>query len=198
MTGNHRALVRRDITEGKARVPLTLRLTVVDATDGGTPVSGAAVKIRHCDAWGYCSGYTTADPGGSAPAESEDCSWTPYGSAAHGPRDRDPSGPLRHLRVRPFCVWSPPGVRVSWRALFRDLLPAGTRVRPVRRGSSGPPWHRACSPPGVRVAGRARCSWTPRRSALAHSPVTGDPQALSSTFPRTSNASGYARSRGVP
>src|SRR5882724_1663467 len=53
------ALVRKDITEGKAGVPLTLRLTVVDATDGCTPVSGAAVEIWHCDAWGYYSGYTT-------------------------------------------------------------------------------------------------------------------------------------------
>ncbi|MFE7929064.1 intradiol ring-cleavage dioxygenase [Streptomyces sp. NPDC057456] len=66
------ALVRKDITEGKNGVPLTLRLTVVDATDGCTPVSGAAVEIWHCDAWGYYSGYTTANPGGSAPAESED------------------------------------------------------------------------------------------------------------------------------
>ncbi|WP_455712004.1 protocatechuate dioxygenase [Streptomyces canus] len=66
------ALVRRDIAEGKSGVPLTLRLTVVDATDGCTPVKGAAVEIWHCDAWGYYSGYTTASPGGSAPAESED------------------------------------------------------------------------------------------------------------------------------
>ena len=66
------ALVRKDITEGKSGVPLTLRLTVVDATDGCTPVRGAAVEIWHCDAWGYYSGYTTANPGGSAPSESED------------------------------------------------------------------------------------------------------------------------------
>lgn len=66
------ALVRKNITEGKSGVPLTLRITVVDATDGCTPVSGAAVEIWHCDAWGYYSGYTTANPGGSAPAESED------------------------------------------------------------------------------------------------------------------------------
>lgn len=30
------------------------------------------MEIWHCDAWGYYSGYTTANPGGSAPAESED------------------------------------------------------------------------------------------------------------------------------
>jgi protocatechuate 3,4-dioxygenase beta subunit len=66
------ALVRKNITEGKSGVPLTLRLNVVDATDGCTPVPGAAVEIWHCDAWGYYSGYTTASPGGSVPAESED------------------------------------------------------------------------------------------------------------------------------
>ncbi|MFF0163055.1 protocatechuate dioxygenase [Streptomyces sp. NPDC005263] len=53
------ALVRKNITEGKSGVPLTLRLTVVDATDGCTPVPGAAVEIWHCDAWGYYSGYRT-------------------------------------------------------------------------------------------------------------------------------------------
>ncbi|MFD7706182.1 intradiol ring-cleavage dioxygenase [Streptomyces sp. NPDC059785] len=66
------ALVRKDITEGKDGVPLTLRITVQDTTDSCDPVAGAAVEIWHCDAWGYYSGYTTANPGGSAPAESED------------------------------------------------------------------------------------------------------------------------------
>jgi protocatechuate 3,4-dioxygenase beta subunit len=66
------ALVRKDITEGKDGVPLTLRITVQDTTDSCSPVAGAAVEIWHCDAWGYYSGYTTANPGGSAPAENED------------------------------------------------------------------------------------------------------------------------------
>ncbi|MFG2027070.1 intradiol ring-cleavage dioxygenase [Streptomyces sp. NPDC048825] len=66
------ALVRKDISEGKSGVPLTLRITVQDTTESCAPVAGAAVEIWHCDAWGYYSGYTTANPGGSAPAESED------------------------------------------------------------------------------------------------------------------------------
>ncbi|UPZ30058.1 intradiol ring-cleavage dioxygenase [Streptomyces sp. LRE541] len=66
------ALVRKDITEGKDGIPLTLRITVQDTTESCAPVAGAAVEIWHCDAWGYYSGYTTANPGGSAPAESED------------------------------------------------------------------------------------------------------------------------------
>lgn len=36
--------VRKDITRGKAGVPLTLRLTVADALGGCTPLSGAAVE----------------------------------------------------------------------------------------------------------------------------------------------------------
>ncbi|MFD9499324.1 intradiol ring-cleavage dioxygenase [Streptomyces sp. NPDC060035] len=68
------ALVRKDITDGKKGVKLTVRLTVQDTTESCDPVSGAAVEIWHCDAWGYYSGYTTASPGGEAPAESEDTS----------------------------------------------------------------------------------------------------------------------------
>ncbi|MFE4215358.1 intradiol ring-cleavage dioxygenase [Streptomyces sp. NPDC056844] len=68
------ALVRKDITDGKEGVPLTVRLTVQDTTESCAAVAGAAVEIWHCDAWGYYSGYTTANPGGEAPAESEDTS----------------------------------------------------------------------------------------------------------------------------
>jgi protocatechuate 3,4-dioxygenase beta subunit len=62
------ALERTDITEGKTGAPLALQITVVDA-DGCTPLANAMVEIWHCDAWGYYSGFTTANPGGSAPAE---------------------------------------------------------------------------------------------------------------------------------
>ena len=60
------ALVRKDITEGKSGVPLTLQLTVVDAIDGCTPVSGAAVEIWHCDATGDYSAFR--DNGGGKDA----------------------------------------------------------------------------------------------------------------------------------
>lgn len=49
------AAVRRNVTEGKAGVPLTLRLTVVDASSC-KPVRAAAVEIWHCDAAGAYSG----------------------------------------------------------------------------------------------------------------------------------------------
>jgi len=55
--------VRRIITEGKAGVPLWLRLTVVDVSTC-KPINGAAVDIWHCDAGGVYSGTSvqnTAD-----------------------------------------------------------------------------------------------------------------------------------------
>jgi protocatechuate 3,4-dioxygenase beta subunit len=56
-------LVRQDITEGKAGVPLTLKITVQHST-GCTPLANAAVDIWHCDALGYYSGITGENPGG--------------------------------------------------------------------------------------------------------------------------------------
>jgi protocatechuate 3,4-dioxygenase beta subunit len=47
--------VRRNITEGKAGVPLSLRLAVVDVSTC-KPIRGAAVDIWHCDAGGTYSG----------------------------------------------------------------------------------------------------------------------------------------------
>ena len=49
------AAVRRNVIDGKSGVPLTLRLTVVDASTC-KPVRNAAVEIWHCDAAGVYSG----------------------------------------------------------------------------------------------------------------------------------------------
>jgi|SRR5579884_1526296 len=56
-------IVRRDITEGKAGVPLRLRLTVTD-TATCAPLANAAVDLWHCDNLGYYSGITGENPGG--------------------------------------------------------------------------------------------------------------------------------------
>ncbi|MFE7166089.1 intradiol ring-cleavage dioxygenase [Streptomyces sp. NPDC057616] len=50
------ALVRSDVTEGKAGVPLQLALTVVD-DDTCAAIADALVEIWHCDALGEYSGY---------------------------------------------------------------------------------------------------------------------------------------------
>ncbi|MGC4107334.1 MAG: intradiol ring-cleavage dioxygenase [Thermomicrobiales bacterium] len=57
-------LVRNDITEGKAGVPLDLQITVVDASTC-TPIENAAVDVWHCDANGFYSGFTGSNPGGT-------------------------------------------------------------------------------------------------------------------------------------
>lgn len=56
-------LVRKDITEGRPGIPLTLRLTVSDVT-ACAPLANAAVDIWHCDAQGYYSGVASNNPGG--------------------------------------------------------------------------------------------------------------------------------------
>ncbi|MCA8881328.1 MAG: intradiol ring-cleavage dioxygenase [Rhodobacteraceae bacterium] len=54
-------LVRRDIREGRAGVPVVLRLQVVDSACA--PLPGARVDVWHCDAQGIYSGFggDTAD-----------------------------------------------------------------------------------------------------------------------------------------
>jgi protocatechuate 3,4-dioxygenase beta subunit len=51
--------VRRNIREGRAGLPLTLRLRVVDASTC-RPIKGAAVDIWHADAVGVYSGFGSA------------------------------------------------------------------------------------------------------------------------------------------
>ncbi|MGH3064848.1 MAG: intradiol ring-cleavage dioxygenase [Gaiellaceae bacterium] len=53
------AKVRRNITEGKAGVPLTLKLKVVDASRC-KPIRSALVDVWHCDAGGVYSGVQGA------------------------------------------------------------------------------------------------------------------------------------------
>lgn len=58
-------LTRSDITEGKTGVPLTLTLTLLDLSNGCTPISGAGIYIWHCDKDGIYSGYATSTNAGS-------------------------------------------------------------------------------------------------------------------------------------
>jgi protocatechuate 3,4-dioxygenase beta subunit len=67
--------LRRDITEGKPGVPLTLRIALVDSKRCA-PLANAALDIWHCDASGVYSGFTANSPDG-------------FG----GPPGRGPGGP---------------------------------------------------------------------------------------------------------
>ena len=49
--------VRRNITDGKPGVPLSLTMTVVNANSGCAPVAGASVEIWQCDHEGVYSEY---------------------------------------------------------------------------------------------------------------------------------------------
>src|SRR4026208_750026 len=48
--------IRRNITDGRRGIPLTLRARVVDASTC-KPIKGAPVDIWHCDAGGVYSGF---------------------------------------------------------------------------------------------------------------------------------------------
>jgi protocatechuate 3,4-dioxygenase beta subunit len=56
-------LVRKNITEGKAGLPLRLQIRVADTTTCEA-LENAAVDIWHCDAEGYYSGISGENPGG--------------------------------------------------------------------------------------------------------------------------------------
>jgi len=64
-------LVRKDITEGKAGVPLKLRISVADTTSC-SPLANAAVDVWHCDAEGYYSGISGENPGGGGAATGDE------------------------------------------------------------------------------------------------------------------------------
>jgi len=51
------AFFRRDIAEGKAGLALTLRLTLVNASNGCAPISGYNIEVWQCDATGNYSEY---------------------------------------------------------------------------------------------------------------------------------------------
>ena len=55
---NNSAFFRRDITEGKSGLPLTLTLTIVNVNSSCAAVSGANVEIWQCDAAGHYSEYS--------------------------------------------------------------------------------------------------------------------------------------------
>ncbi|MFC9243028.1 intradiol ring-cleavage dioxygenase [Streptomyces sp. NPDC057136] len=80
--------IRRDITEDREGIPMTLRLKVIDS-DTCKPVKQAAVDIWHCDALGIYSGYESMStgPGGGTPP-----SGTPTDMPSGTPTGTPPSG----------------------------------------------------------------------------------------------------------
>ncbi len=58
---NNQAFYRQDVREGRAGLPLTVRLTLVNTSSACAALVGAAVEIWQCDADGHYSEY--AQPG---------------------------------------------------------------------------------------------------------------------------------------
>src|SRR5215210_2922380 len=82
--------LRRDITEDKEGIPLTLTLKVIDS-ETCKPIRDAAVDIWHCDALGIYSGYESMSTGGgSAPTGAP--SGAPTGTPTGEPPSGAPSG----------------------------------------------------------------------------------------------------------
>lgn len=61
------AMVRSDITEGRAGIPLTVKLKLVDVNNSCAAITDASVYIWHCDKDGLYSGYN--QPGGNMEGE---------------------------------------------------------------------------------------------------------------------------------
>jgi protocatechuate 3,4-dioxygenase beta subunit len=91
-------LVRQDITEGRAGVPLQLSLTVTDV-NGCTPIANAAVDIWHCDAQGNYAGYSTAaEPGSQSGKDRSDRRGPPPSAGSPPLGGQTPITPETYLR----------------------------------------------------------------------------------------------------
>ncbi|MFD3614555.1 dioxygenase [Streptomyces sp. NPDC058676] len=83
--------IRRDITEDKEGIPLTLTLKVIDS-ETCKPIGNAAVDIWHCDALGLYSGYESLSTGGGGTAPTDAPSGAPTGTPTGEPPSGAPSG----------------------------------------------------------------------------------------------------------
>ncbi|KOU63759.1 dioxygenase [Streptomyces sp. MMG1533] len=83
--------IRRDITEDKEGIPLTLTLKVIDS-ETCKPISNAAVDVWHCDALGIYSGYESLSTGGGGTAPTDAPSGTPTDAPSGTPTGEPPSG----------------------------------------------------------------------------------------------------------
>ncbi|MBW8703622.1 Catechol 1,2-dioxygenase 1 [Streptomyces sp. MBT84] len=91
------APVRKDITDGRPGVPLTVRLTVRDEPHACALLAGAAVEIWHCDAQGHYSG----SPGGTPPAASREAGGTRAGAYLRGFQQTGADGVAEFVTVFP-------------------------------------------------------------------------------------------------
>lgn len=85
-------LLRSDITEGRAGVPLLLNIALVDARRC-LPLANAIVDIWHCDALGIYSGFTKQSAFPPGPPPSGAFGPPPGAGDLHGPLSPPPPSP---------------------------------------------------------------------------------------------------------
>ncbi|MEU0840023.1 intradiol ring-cleavage dioxygenase [Streptomyces sp. NPDC005962] len=83
--------IRKNITEGKAGIPMTLRLKLIDS-ETCKPLAKAAVDIWHCDALGLYSGYEDSSSGGGTPPTGAPPTGTPTDTPTGEPTGTPPTG----------------------------------------------------------------------------------------------------------
>ncbi|MGW1433507.1 intradiol ring-cleavage dioxygenase [Streptomyces sp. NPDC002431] len=94
--------IRRDVTEDREGIPMTLAIKVVDS-ETCRPLRNAAVDIWHCDALGVYSGYESMSSGGSPsgpPTGEPPTGEPPTGEppAGGGGMHQEPTDDERYLR----------------------------------------------------------------------------------------------------
>ncbi|MFE9623937.1 intradiol ring-cleavage dioxygenase [Streptomyces sp. NPDC006527] len=129
--------LRRDITEDKEGIPLTLGIKVIDS-ETCEPLRDAAVDIWHCDALGIYSGYeslSTGGGGGGAPTGAP--SGTPTGTPTGEPPTGAPSGGTDGGGMHEEPTDDERYLRGTWRTdkqgrvTFRTIFPGWYRGRCV-------------------------------------------------------------------
>ncbi|MEU4892103.1 intradiol ring-cleavage dioxygenase [Streptomyces sp. NPDC044780] len=83
--------IRKDITEDKEGIPMTLRLKVIDS-ESCKPLAKVAVDIWHCDALGIYSGYEDSSAGGGTPPTGTPPTGTPTDTPTGTPPTDTPTG----------------------------------------------------------------------------------------------------------
>ena len=84
-------MVRTDITEGKAGIPLTLKLKLVDVNNSCASIPYGSVYVWHCDKDGVYSGYSNQTGGVNAIGE----------TFCRGIQDTDENGEVTFTTIYP-------------------------------------------------------------------------------------------------
>lgn len=124
-------IMRSDIRENQAGVPLELELQVVNASGGCRPISGALVSIWHCNAQGEYSGYLFNDPNQMPdPSAADPTGHVPQKDAERwlrGAQVADANGKVVFKTIVPGW-YTPRAAHIHVRAFFNDKTMVVTQL----------------------------------------------------------------------